>query len=136
MAVGAGNFQLGARRQKMKSALWAAMIMAGLGLAIQSASAESRKLKGPEITQLLTGKTIFSPDEKDPTIQTFQSGGLTAYLSRDKQQQGRWQVVGDKYCSAWDESSQPKCSDVYVEPPAIAFVGEDGEKHVWFLEKP
>ena len=109
--------------------------LAGLGILTTVASAEARKLTGAEITKLLAGSTLIGPTDKEPAAQTFQADGMTAYQSGAIQKQGRWKVVGDKYCSAWDEKSEPKCADVFVDPPSVIFVGSDGTKSLWRIKR-
>ena len=109
--------------------------LAGLGTLTASASADARKLTGSEIAKLLVGTTLVAPTDKEPAAQTFEAGGLTVYQSGDTQKQGRWKVVGDKYCSAWDEKSEPKCADVFVDPPSVVFVGSDGTKNLWLIKR-
>ena len=100
------------------------------------ANAEMHKLTGAEIVKLLAGRTLYGPPELPPSQQMYDPSGATVYQSEEKQLQGRWKVVGDKYCSSWDEKTEPKCSDVFIEPPAVGFVSSDGEKHLWYLTKP
>ena len=109
--------------------------LAGLGILTAGASAQAKKLIGSEIAKLLVGTTLVAPTDKEPAAQTFQADGKTAYQSGDTQKLGRWKVVGDKYCSAWDDRSEPKCADVFVDPPNVVFVGADGTKNLWLSKR-
>jgi hypothetical protein len=100
-----------------------------------SANAEAKKLKGAEIIKLLTGHTLVGPTDNPTAAQTVQAGGMLADESGDGQKLARWRVVGDKYGSAWDEKSVPKCADVIAEPPVLGFIGSDGIKNLWLIKR-
>jgi hypothetical protein len=113
--------------------LSAALLISVTGIA----HAEARKLTGAEIAKLLAGRTLYDAADKAqaPSAQIFDASGATVYQSGDKQQQGRWKIVGDKYCSSWDENAAPKCSDIFIDGTVVEFVGAGGEKHDWYLAK-
>jgi hypothetical protein len=135
MAVMPGNCQLQSAEVGMRLATLTLSALAGLGILTAGASAQAKKLTGSEIAKLLVGATLVAPTDKEPAAQTFQADGKTAYQFGDTQKLGRWKVVGDKYCSAWDEKSEPKCADVFVESTSVAFVGPDGTKSIWLIKR-
>ena len=99
-----------------------------------SAGAEAKKLKGAEIGKLLEGHTLVGPADEPTAVQTFQTDGMLAYESSDGKKLGRWKVVGDKFCFAWDEKSEPKCDDVIANPPVVGFIEAGGATSMWLLK--
>jgi len=119
----------------MRLALLILSALAGVVFLTASAGAEARKLRGAEITKLLTGHTLVGPTDEPTAAQTFQADGMLAYESSDGKKLGRWKVVGDKYCFAWDEKSEPKCAEVIADPPVVGFIEADGTKGLWLIKQ-
>ena len=103
----------------MRKTLTAILIWPGAALAWEP-------LTGPGIEAALTGRTLVYDAH---TAQTFHEGGTTDYLT-ERLSTGRWEVRGDRYCSAWPPSETWTCYAVEAEPGAIRFVPEAGAASV------
>lgn len=97
-----------------------------------SALADERALNGAEIAALFSGKTITGIHHGRQTRQYFAQSGLTLWAS-DKDatvSEGRWEVQGDSYCSAWNGLwSQPEwgCLAIHADEAQglYYFIGDD-----------
>ena len=101
------------------------LVCSTLAVSTSSASAEEKKLTGPEITAVLTDKILTA---KTDTTQIFQKSGVTFYSENGGQSQGFWKVEGDKYCSQWPPNQSWPCYDILQDGTKITFVSESGKR--------
>ncbi len=108
---------------------------AALVLASQPTYSEPVKLTGAQITKALSEHVFISERDGQQAVQLFKSNGATFYSAGPAQQQGTWQVKGDKYCSVWPPSENVACYDVVADGPMIRFVSDSGKTSDWKLQQ-
>src|SRR5207244_2747449 len=108
MTVMAANCQPQSVEVEMKQLLYILSALLGAIYFTVDAAADPKKLNGMEITKLLKGHVLVGPLENATTILSFRADGALDFESTDGKKLGLWKVVGDKYCVAWDEKSEPK----------------------------
>ena len=83
-----------------------------------------RILDGPAITLALSSRAL---SYEDGSSQNFFADGATSYKNGTTSL-GRWQVLGDEYCSQWPPSDRWACYAVKAEAAGLdlRFVAADG----------
>ena len=119
----------------MRLALLILSALAGVVFLTTSARAEARKLKGNEITKLLTSHTLVGPSDEPTAAQSFHADGMLVYETSDGKKLGRWKVASDKFCFVWDEKSEPKCADVIADLPVVGFIDAGGVTSLWLIKQ-
>ena len=83
---------------------------------------EESRLTGAEITERLSGNTVFGNQRGAAWKQFFDSDGNTTYVQEgSRPSAGKWEVRGDDFCSLWPPSPRWDC---YIMTGA-------GEKVTW-----
>ncbi|MEP1585278.1 MAG: hypothetical protein ABJR46_13775 [Tateyamaria sp.] len=80
-------------------------------------------LKGPEISQALTGRTLAY----EKAQQDFRASGKTLYVFGGRDSWGNWRVQDDQYCSQWPPQDLWACYGLERQGDALRFVGEAGD---------
>jgi hypothetical protein len=89
-----------------------------LAMASSAATADPRKLSGPEIKQLFSGKTAHGMWGSSEYWSYFSPDGWTTYKSKGPHQDGRWGANASQYCSKWPTSGE-SCYNIYQDGTAI-----------------
>ena len=88
------------------------------------ASAAEVKLSGPDISKLLTEKSLYA----EGVEQIFRASGQTFYLQNGSSSAGSWKVQGDQYCSVWPPNPSWACYDVMEDGGTVTFIAKDGKR--------
>jgi len=104
-------------------------------IAATSAAAETVKLSGQQIMEVLSDRVVLSTDPHDVSQQLFQKAGATFFSRGSNQTQGLWKVVGNKYCSVWPPSENWVCYDVMKNGDVVQFMAPSGNVSDWKLSK-
>jgi len=97
------------------------------------AFAESRKLSGLEIQELLPTVTAYGENTK----QTFYPGGTTDYIDGGRSSIGYWRTSETQYCSKWPPFGGWTCYDVMLDDEAreLSWIGDSGNPLTNRIEK-
>ena len=90
--------------------------------------AEEQMMKGPEVKAFLDGANVEGNQDGNAWSQTFRADGTTVYTTVSGDQQGSWEIRGDKFCSNWPPATTWDCYDITGEGENISFVPEGGGK--------
>jgi hypothetical protein len=101
-----------------------------LALIATPALAEPLKLKGPEITELLSEQSLFTGDVE----QIFRRSGQTVYIDHGNVSQGTWFVEADLYCSRWPPANAAACYDVTRDGNVVTFISRSGATYPMHLK--
>ena len=99
------------------------------------AHAESQKLNGAEIMQLLNDKIIYNVPGASTSEQIFQKSGVTFFSESGNQSQGNWNIQGDKYCSVWPPSQTWVCYDMTRDGNTLNFISPSGKISAYSIVK-
>lgn len=110
----------------MRIAVFAAMGAFVLTCGALGASQTWIALKGSDITQALTDRSLIY----ERATQRFYASGRTRYTSGEDSW-GYWRIEGDMYCSQWPPADGWACYTVQSGPNrALKFVGEGGAETI------
>ena len=110
--------------------VWLASLWVCCAIAAGPANAQDRKLTGPEIKALLTDRVAHGKEDSgSANEQLFLASGATFYSVGAAQSQGRWEVRGNQYCSAWPPSTSWSCYDVTHDGATHSFLSAAGKRY-------
>ena len=88
--------------------------------------AQSRRLTGLEIGELLSGNTVVGEWEDEPYRQLYRADGTTLYTRQDGgRNEGLWRLAEEAYEESWDGGETWLAWTVRRVSGRFVFLGED-----------